>query len=158
MPRRFQPQRIPAVVGIGLVILALGGCGWFSRSKAKPPEAPAPQAERAPVQTPPPAPPPPAPPPAAAPPPASPKPADGRIATEEMLRGLVQGKTTKAEVRERFGVPREIIVSPAVETFLYYRDKTSGFFTRTTERIETLTLRFDLKGVLKDFEYRYAGK
>jgi outer membrane protein assembly factor BamE (lipoprotein component of BamABCDE complex) len=86
------------------------------------------------------------------------KPPAGRIADEETLRGLVQGKTTQAEVRELFGVPREVIMNPAGESFIYYQDRTSGFFTRTTERIESLTVRFDVKGVLKDFEYRYAGK
>jgi hypothetical protein len=75
-----------------------------------------------------------------------------------MLRGLIQGKTTRAEVRALFGVPQEVIMGPGNELFVYYRDRTTGFFSRSTERIESLTVRFDLKGILKDFEYRYTGK
>ena len=81
-----------------------------------------------------------------------------RIADEETLKELVQGKTTKAEVRERFGVPQEVVFSPGIETFIYHRDRTSGWFTRTTERVEMLTVRFDSQEILKDFEYRLSGK
>jgi hypothetical protein len=70
----------------------------------------------------------------------------------------VQGKTTKEEVRALFGIPQEIVLSPGIETFLYYRDRTSGLWSRTTERVEMLTIRFDAGGVLKDFEYRHSGK
>ena len=34
----------------------------------------------------------------------------------------------------------------------------SGWISRTTERVEMLTIRFDSRGILKDFEYRFAGK
>jgi len=61
-------------------------------------------------------------------------------------------------VRERFGVPQEVVFSPGIETFIYHRDRTSGWFTRTTERVEMLTVRFDTQGILKDFEYRLSGK
>ena len=98
----------------------------------------------------------PAPTPATLPPP--PRPAGGQIADEERLKTLVQGKTTKVEVRELFGIPQEIVLSPGVETFIYYRDQTSGLFSRTTERVEMLTVRFDARGILKDFEYRHSGK
>ena len=178
MPSIFRTRAVPVILGISILTMSLGGCSWFSRSKTKVPEAPATEAAQAPAPpTPPPAQPkptPPAPPvapppaqavspPAAppvppAPPPAPRKPPAGRIADEEMLRGLAQGKTTRAEVRELFGVPQEVIMGPGTETFVYYRDRVSGFFSRSTERIEMLTLRFDLKGILKDFEYRYAGK
>jgi outer membrane protein assembly factor BamE (lipoprotein component of BamABCDE complex) len=97
----------------------------------------------------------------AAPPPPPPpprRPANARIADEESLKGLVQGKTTKADVRNRFGMPQEIVMAPGVETFIYYRDQTSGWLSRTTERVEMLTVRFDQRGILKDFEYRYSGK
>ena len=148
MPKPFRPQARAAIVGIGLLALVLNGCGWFSRTKAAPPAAPAPAAAQTSASSPTPV-----------PPPAVPRrPPDGRIATEEILRSLVQGKTTRAEVREAFGAPQEVIVGPATETFLYYRERTSGFISRTTQRVETLTLRFDLKGVLKDFEYRSTGK
>jgi hypothetical protein len=84
--------------------------------------------------------------------------AGAQIADEAMLKELVQGKTTKAEVRERFGIPQEIVLSPGIETFVYFRDRTSGWINRTSERIEMLTIRFDPQGVLKDFEYRFSGK
>jgi hypothetical protein len=74
------------------------------------------------------------------------------------LKRLVQGRTTKVEVRELFGVPQEIVLNPAGETFIYYRDQRAGLFSRMTERVEMLTVRFDTRGLLKDFEYRYAGK
>ena len=77
---------------------------------------------------------------------------------EAALKQLVQGKTTKADVRERFGVPQEVVLGPGVETFVYYRERTSGWIRRTTDRVETLTVRFDSQGLLKDFEYRFAGK
>lgn len=186
MPTPFRSRAFCLVVGIGVLVVSLGGCGLF-RSKPKQPEPPAQDApaqapQAAPVERPappaPPVPPPrpapptppvapsPAPPasppaisPAPPPPPTAPhKPAAGRIADEEMLRGLVQGKTTRGEVRELFGVPQEVIMGPGTEMFVYYRDRTSGFFSRSTERIETLTIRFDPKGILKDFEYRYTGK
>jgi outer membrane protein assembly factor BamE (lipoprotein component of BamABCDE complex) len=83
---------------------------------------------------------------------------NARIADEESLKNLIQGKTTKGEVRERFGIPQEVILTPGVETFIYYRDQSTGWLSRTTERVETLTVRFDTRGVLKDFEYRYSGK
>jgi len=83
---------------------------------------------------------------------------DGRIADEEILKKLIQGKTTKDEVRETFGIPQEVIYSPTVETYIYYREKTTGLISRKTERVESLTLRFDLGGILKDFEYRYSGE
>jgi outer membrane protein assembly factor BamE (lipoprotein component of BamABCDE complex) len=99
---------------------------------------------------------------AAAPAPAAPKislkEAGAKIADEEMLKTLVQGQTTKDEVRERFGVPQEVVLSPGIETFVYFRDRTSGWISRTTERVEMLTVRFDSRGILKDFEYRFSGK
>ncbi|MFB3818235.1 MAG: hypothetical protein ACE147_11275 [Candidatus Methylomirabilales bacterium] len=89
-------------------------------------------------------------------PPAPPR--TGRLASEETLRQLIPGQTTRAEVRERFGTPREVIVSPGVETFVYFRDRTSGWISRSTERVEMLIIRLDTKGILKDFEYRYSGE
>ncbi len=185
----FRTRSLPIILGAAALIVALGGCSWFSRAKPKAPETPAaettqapappapPQAQPkpappAPPVAPPPAPPKPVPPaPPVAPPPAPPapsappapqpaprKPPAGRIADQEMLRSLVQGKTTQAEVRELFGVPQEVIMNPAGEAFIYYRDRTSGFFSRSTERIESLTVRFDPKGILRDYEYRYSGK
>jgi hypothetical protein len=74
-----------------------------------------------------------------------------------MLRELVPGKTTRAEVRTRFGTPNEVVLAPGSETFVYHRDRRAGFLSRTTERVETLTIRFDAGGVLKDFEYRHSG-
>jgi hypothetical protein len=91
-------------------------------------------------------------------PPQSLRKAGAEIADEESLKNLIQGKTTKADVRERFGVPQEVVVSPGVETFIYYRDRSSGWFSRTMERVEMLTVRFDVNGLLKDFEYRFSGK
>jgi len=106
------------------------------------------------------------PPPAAAPQPA-PAPApivpqvqlkDGRIADEEVLKRLVRDKTTKQEVREMFGIPQQIVFSPGIETYIYARDKSFGFlFSRRTERVESLTVRFDGSGILKEYEYRYSG-
>ncbi len=148
-------SRGAVVVLVVLLVAGSAGCGLFSRSKPKPPEAaaPAPAPAAAPAS---PAPPPPVVPPAAPVP--APRPAGGRIADEGILGALVQGRTTKAEVRERFGIPQEVVVSPGVETFIYYRDRTSGLISRTTERVEMLTIRFDANGVLRDFEYRYSGK
>jgi outer membrane protein assembly factor BamE (lipoprotein component of BamABCDE complex) len=127
------------------LILALGvGCGIFSGSKE--PDSGVSQTAGLPVPEPAPAPPPP------------PRFTGGHIADEERLKTLIQGKTTKAEVRELFGIPQEIVVSPGIESFIYFRDQTVGFFSRTTERVEMLTVRFDSRGILKDFEYRYSGK
>ena len=144
----------------GLVIMVLGlylatsaGCGLFSRSKQKAPEVSEPPAAPAPVATP--AAPVPTP---APPPPPPPRPAGARIADEGSLRGLIQGKTTKAEAQAQFGIPQEVVLSPGVETFIYYRDKTFGWLSRTTERVEMLTIRFDTNGILRDFEYRFSGK
>ena len=134
-----------AMVVLSILVAPTAGCGLFSRSKEKPPEVSQPPAPPAPVAT-----------PAAPPPP--PRPSGARIADEEKLQNLIQGKTTKAEVQELFGIPQEIVLSPGVESFIYNRDKSSGWFSRTTERVEMLTVRFDTKGVLKDFEYRYSGK
>jgi hypothetical protein len=126
-------------------VILIGGCGMFSRATTADPPA----GGQAPA--------------AAAPaPPSPPRPslreAGARIADEETLKELVQGKMTKAEVRERFGVPQEVVFSPGIETFIYHRDRTSGWFPRTTERVEMLTVRFDSQGILKDFEYRFSGK
>lgn len=130
---------------LGLILLLGAGCGIFSGSKE--PDSGVAQPATSPGPTPTPATPPP-----------PPRPATGQIADEERLKTLVQGKTTKAEVRELFGIPQEIVVSPGVESFIYYRDQTVGFFSRTTERVEMLTVRFDSRGILKDFEYRHSGK
>ncbi len=119
------------------------GCGVFSRSNPSPPPASGSASTPAPV-------------PAPAPPPR--RPAGARIADEERLKKLVQGKTTKGEVREFFGTPQEIVLAPGTETFIYYRDQSFGLLSRTSERVEMLTVRFDTNGVLKDFEYRYSGK
>jgi hypothetical protein len=134
-----------AVAMVGFCILIMPTAGCSSRSKDQPSEASKPQTPPLPVATP------------AAPPPA-PRPSGARIADEEKLQNLVQGKTTKAEVQELFGIPQEIVFSPGIETFIYYRDKSAGWFSRTTERVEILTVRFDAKGILKDFEYRYSGQ
>jgi outer membrane protein assembly factor BamE (lipoprotein component of BamABCDE complex) len=134
-----------AVAMLACIIAFAGGCRSSSGSKDPSPEVLQPASPPAPEAVPAPQPPP-------------PRPAGGQIADEDRLRKLVQGKTTKAEVRDLFGIPQEIVVSPGVESFLYYRDQASGFFTRTTERVEMLTIRFDSQGVLKDFEYRYSGK
>lgn len=173
MIHRHRVRTAVAVIALGAFVLVYSGCGLFSRSRPKPPEtsepagpgpspatpeasAPAPSPAPPPVLTTPPAPPAaaPVPPPAAAPR----RPADNRIADEELLKGLVQGKTTKGEVRELFGIPQEVVLAPGLETFIYYRDRTSGWFSRTTERVEMLTVRFDGRGLLKDFEYRYSGR
>jgi outer membrane protein assembly factor BamE (lipoprotein component of BamABCDE complex) len=126
-------------------VILIAGCGMFSRATTADPSAGG-QAAAA----------------AAPAPPSPPRPslreAGARIADEETLKDLVQGKTTKAEVRERFGVPQAVVFSPGIETFVYHRDRTSGWFTRTTERVEMLTVRFDSQGILKDFEYRFSGK
>jgi outer membrane protein assembly factor BamE (lipoprotein component of BamABCDE complex) len=134
-----------AIVTLASCIALAGGCGVFSGSKNPSPEVSEPASPPAPEAVP-------------APPPPPSRTAGGQIADEERLKKLVQGKTTKAEVRDLFGIPQEIVVSPGVESFLYYRDQATGFFSRTTERVEMLTIRFDSQGVLKDFEYRYAGK
>ncbi len=134
-----------AVAVLVAFVVPSAGCGLFSRSKEKPPEVSQPAPPPAPVATP-------------APPPPPRRPAGARIADEEGLKRLVQGKTTKGEVRDLFGIPQEIVITPGLETFIYYRDQTSGLLSRTTERVEMLTVRFDTQGVLKDFEYRYSGK
>jgi hypothetical protein len=126
-------------------VMSIGGCGWFSKATTADPSASGPAAAVAAPEPPVPARP-------------SLREAGARIADEEMLKDLVQGKTTKAEVRERYGVPQEVVFSPGIETFIYYRDRTSGWFTRATERVEMLTVRFDSQGILKDFEYRFSGK
>ena len=140
-----QPRAALAVMMLGILIIPVAGCGLFSGSKEKTPEASQPQPPPLPVPTP-------------APPPPPPRPTGARIADEEKLQTLVPGKTTKADVQGLFGIPQEVVFSPGVETFIYSRDKSSGFFSRTTERVEMLTVRFDAKGVLKDFEYRYSGQ
>lgn len=124
---------------VSLLLMAGAGCGTSAPSTA-PSDAPV----AAPAPTP-------------APPPSL-REAGAQIADEAALKQLVPGKTTKADVRDRFGVPQEVVLSSAAETFIYFRDRTSGLFRRTTERIEMLTVRFDGQGVLKDFEYRFAGK
>ena len=128
---------------MGLLLMVGAGCKSSAQST---PPADAPVA--APV---------PAPVPAPAPPPSL-RESGAKIADEATLSQLVPGKTTKADVRERFGVPQEVVLSSSVETFIYFRDRTSGLFRRTTERVEMLTVRFDTQGLLKDFEYRFAGK
>jgi len=139
---RWTCATVPALI-VGVVLI--GGCGMFSRTTTADPSA---GGQAAPAAAP------------APPPPARPslREAGARIADEERLKDLVQGKTTRAEVRERFGVPQEVVFSPGIETFIYHRDRTSGWFTRTTERVEMLTVRFDGQGLLKDFEYRFSGK
>ncbi len=138
-------RRLLAVVCLASLTALAAGCGIFSGSKAQ--ESGGSQPASPPVPTPTPATPPP-----------PPRPVAGQIADEERLKALVQGKTTKAEVRELFGIPQEVVLSPGVEIFIYYRDQSSGFFSRTTERVEMLTVRFDMQGILKDFEYRHSGK
>jgi outer membrane protein assembly factor BamE (lipoprotein component of BamABCDE complex) len=123
-------------VGACLLVLLGAGCGTSSESKAPS------LTEAVPAPAPPP----------------SLREAGAQIADEVALQQLVQGKTTKSEVRQRFGVPQEVVLSPGAETFIYYRERASGWIRRTTERVETLTVRFDGQGVLKDFEYRFAGK
>ncbi len=141
---RFRSGLVLVVLGV--LIVSSVGCGLFPPSKEEP---------RREVWQPPP---PPLPTATPAPPPPPPRSAGARIADEESLKLLIQGKTTKAEVRERFGVPQEIVLGPESETFIYYRDHSSGWFTRTGERLEMLTVKFDTKGILKEFEYRYSGK
>ncbi|HSB78366.1 MAG TPA: hypothetical protein VLM91_06245 [Candidatus Methylomirabilis sp.] len=136
-----------AAAVLAALVLPVAGCSLFSSSKEAPPEVSAP----APAPTPPPEPTP-------APPPPPPRASGARIADEERLKQLVQGKTTKAEVRDMCGSPQEVVLSPGIETFIYYRDARAGWFTRSTDRVEMLTIRFDDKGLLKDFEYRYSGK
>ena len=138
---RWTGATMPALM---MGVILIGGCGMFSRATTADPSAGGQAAAAA----------------APAPPPPRPslREAGARIADEETLKDLVQGKTTKAEVRERFGVPQEVVFSPGIETFVYHRDQTSGWFTRTTERVEMLTVRFDSQGILKDFEYRFSGK
>ncbi len=81
----------------------------------------------------------------------------GRLATEETLQALAPGKTTRAEVREQFGTPDEVVFSPGMETFIYRRSRRTGWISRETEVVESFLLRFDAGGLLKDFEYRYSG-
>ena len=139
MMKACRGRGIVAAGVVSLFLMIGAGCGSSSESKA-PPEAPA----AAPV-------------PAPAPPPSL-RESGAQIADEASLKMLVPGKTTKADVRERFGVPQEVVLSSNTETFHYFRDRTSGLFTRRTQRIEMLTVRFDAQGLLKDFEYRFAGK
>ena len=139
---RPSRRRSALIVLSVTMVLALPACSLF-RSKAsqsRPAPAPTPMAAPQPA-------------------PAPPAPFKGaRLADEAALKELLPGKTTKAEVRDRFGVPREMVFAPGIETFRYYRDVTSGWFTRVTDRVESLTIRFDTQGILKDFEYRYAGQ
>lgn len=135
----------PMVIALAAGLFLAAGC----KSSPKPGEPPAASSAPAP-------PPQPAPVPAPPVPPARSK--DGRIADEENLKKLAQGKTTKDEVRGMFGIPQEVIYSPTVETYVYYREKTTGLISRKTERVESLTLRFDMAGKLKDYEYRYSGE
>ena len=139
MMNRRTGRGVVAAGVVGLLLTIGTGCGSSSQSRA-PSEAP----PAAPV-------------PVAAPPPSL-REAGAQIADEASLKLLVPGKTTKADVRERFGVPQEVVLSSSAETFIYFRDRTSGWFTRTTQRIEVLSVRFDAQGLLKDFEYRFAGK
>jgi len=134
-----------AIATLACIIALAGGCGTSSGSKEPTPGVSQPASPPVPEAIPAPQPPP-------------PRAAGGHVADEERLKRLVQGKTTKAEVRDLFGIPQEIVVGPGAESFLYYRDHASGFFSRTPERLEMLTVRFDSQGVLKDFEYRYSGK
>ncbi len=145
MPNFNQLRTALAVLVLGSLMLPTAGCGLFSSSKDQLPEVSQPQTPPLPVPTPAPEPPP-------------PRPSGARIADEEKLQNLVQGKTTKTDVQGLFGIPQEIVLSPGVETFIYYRDKSSGWLSRTTDRVEMLTIRFDTKGILKDFEYRYSGR
>lgn len=134
-----------AAAVLAAIVLPVSGCGLFSGSKTEPPAVSAPAPAPLPTPTP------------ASPPPPR-RAAGARIADEEMLKRLVQGKTTKAEVQEMFGIPQEVVLSPGTETVIYSRDVRSGWFTRSLDRVEMLTIRFDDKGLLKDFEYRYSGK
>ena len=142
---RFRFALAAAV--LSALVMAVSGCSLFSRSKEAPPEVTAPAPAPAPAPTPIPAPPQP-----------PRRPSGARIADEEKLKRLVQGKTMKAEVQEMFGIPQEVVLSPGVESVIYYRDVSSGWFTRSVDRVEMLTIRFDDNGLLKDFEYRYSGK
>jgi len=136
----LRGARVVVAAGfVSLLLMAGVGCGTSAQSKSP---ADAPVAAPAPSPAPPP----------------SLREAGAQIADEAALKELVPGKTTKADVRDRFGVPQEVVLSSATETFIYFRDRTSGLFRRSTERIEMLTVRFDGQGVLKDFEYRFAGK
>ena len=137
-----------ATVLVGGMLVVGGGCGTSSRST---PESSPTSGAASPSGTDP-----------ASATPAAPRlslrEAGATIADEEKLKSLVQGQTTKDDVRERFGMPQEVVFSPGIEMFVYFRDRTSGFISRTTERVEMLTIRFDSRGILKDFEYRFAGK
>jgi len=146
--RRMRVGLATALIG-GMLVVG-GGCGTSSRStpESSPTSgaaAPAPSGTDPASATP-------------AAPRLSLQEAGATIADEEKLKSLVQGQTTKDDVRERFGMPQEVVFSPGIETFVYYRDRTSGWISRTTERVEMLTIRFDGRGILKDFEYRFAGK
>lgn len=134
-----------AVVCLAVLTALTAGCGTSSGSKESDSGVVQPATSPGPTPTP-------------TTPPPPPRPTTGQLADEVRLKTLVQGKTTKAEVRELFGIPQEIVVSPGVESFIYYRDQAVGLFTRATERVEMLTVRFDAQGLLKDFEYRYSGK
>ena len=141
-------RRRPRAAVIGLAVL-LAAAAWACKSSPKPAEPPA-------AAVPPPATLEPTP----APPPIVPQVQlkDGRIADEAVLKRLVRDKTTKQEVREMFGIPQQIVFSPGIETYIYARDKSFGFlFSRRTERVESLTVRFDGSGILKEYEYRYSG-
>ena len=126
------------LVVLGILLSMGSACGLFGR--AKPSEAP--EAAR----------------PAAPAPTAPLRERGAQIADEAMLQQLAQGRTTKAEVREKFGVPQEIVLSPGTETYLYFRERSKGWISRACERVEMLTVRFDPQGLLKDFEYRFAGQ
>lgn len=139
MPRA-RWMAVPMLVALAAGLLLAAGCKSSPQPGEPPPAAPAPAAQ-----------------PAPAPPVPAARPKDGRIADEEILKKLVQGRTTKDEVREMFGIPQEVIYSPAAETYVYYRERASGLISRKTERVESLTVRFDLGGRLKDFEYRFSG-
>jgi hypothetical protein len=138
---------------LGVALIVAAGCGTVSGSTAPGEARDASADASAPAESPAA----PATPPAPTPPPSL-REAGAQIADEAALKELIQGKTTKAEVRERFGVPQEIVLSPGYETFVYYRERTSGLISKTTERIEMLTVRFDPQGILKDFEYRFSGQ
>ncbi len=145
--------RTARVLGmLGLCVGMLSGCSWFSKG----------QSETQSITTPPPTAAAPATPGAAAEQPVAPaaplRERGAQIADEAMLKALVQGQTTKTEVREIFGVPQEVVLTPGAETYLYIREKSSGWISRACERTEMLTVRFDPSGVLKEYEYRFAGK
>jgi outer membrane protein assembly factor BamE (lipoprotein component of BamABCDE complex) len=138
---------------LGTLFGTLAACSLFSSSKqsepvTQPTPAPATQAQAGQVAS-----------TQAAPPPtASLRERGAQIADEAMLKALVQGQTSKADVREIFGVPQEIVLSPGIETYLYIREKSVGWISKACERTEMLTVRFDPNGVLKEYEYRFAGK